>query len=109
MKDKRFLRGVAEIVGQSAHSELMRGTIAQNDKYVEKEGDCHQFRDEGINTNSARYFGLHFQEIEETKLAWQEDSDDAFDQYLPTFVKYLNLIKVKDKKRINRLNEGKTN
>ena len=42
MKDKRFMTGVKKIVGNSARIELMRGTIAQNDKHVEKEGDFYE-------------------------------------------------------------------
>ena len=52
MSDKRFMTGVKRIVGNSAHIELMRGTIAQNDKYVEKEGDFYQLGDEEIKKKS---------------------------------------------------------
>ena len=88
MKDKRFMTGVKKIVCNSAHIELMLGTIAQNDKYVEKEGDFYELGDDKIRKNSEKNYGPHFDEISACKQAWESDSDEAFEDFFPTLARY---------------------
>lgn len=107
LKNRLRLTQVKKIIGNTAHLEQMRGTIEQNDKYVEKDGKVSQFGNEHIKNNSQRNYGPHFQEIIDAKTAYASDSGEALEEYFPTFVKYPSLgkmlMKIKDVIRVERL------
>ena len=54
----------------------------------------------------------HFQEIQEAKSAYEDDSNEALEEHFPSFVKFPNLLKMlqrsKDKSRVQAL-QAETN
>ena len=72
----------------------MQGNIEQNDNYVSKEGDVTTLGDESLcKFKSKPGWGSHIEEINEVRQTHKDDSNKAFEEHFPTYVKFPTLKK----------------
>lgn len=57
-------------------------------------GQCQSCGDTALYYNTGTTYGAHYNELFDVREAHKEDSNEAFEQFFPSYVKYPNLSKM---------------